>query len=305
LNNLAPIGISTYSRINHLKRTVNALKNNKLAEKSVLYIFSDAPKEGDEKKVGKVREYIKKIDGFKEVNIVERETNNRIFNNRDGMKLMLNKYGKMIFMEEDIVTAPGFLIYMNKALNYYFENKKIFSIGGFSPVNHNINSDVYFSPRFMGWGFAIWQDRFSMLEELPLFNIIKQDKDLINKLKDMGDDMLSMIIKEANSDIDALDIKACYLSAKNDMLNVLPSKTLVKNTGLDGSGEHCGNKNIYINQTLSKKIEFDFKEPFISEKIIHKNNQKYKNNLYKKIVILSKKIKLYNFLRHIKEMIIE
>jgi hypothetical protein len=281
---------------------VNALKNNKLAEKSVLYIFSDAPKKGDEKKVEKVRGYIKTIDGFKEVNIIERETNNRTFNNRDGMKLMLNKYGKMIFMEEDIVTAPGFLIYMNKALNYYFENKKIFSVGGFSPVNHNINSDVYFSPRFMGWGFGIWQDRFSMLEELPLFNIIKQDKVLINKLKDMGDDMLSMIIKEANSDIDALDIKACYLCAKKDVLNVLPSKTLVKNIGLDGSGEHCSNKDIYINQNLSKKIKFDLRDFFINKEIIYKNNQKYKYKWYKKLIILSKKINMYNFLKKIKEI---
>ena len=55
---LAPIGVITYSRLQHLMQTIEALQRNTLAEKSELYIFSDGPKPGDEDKIRKVRDYI-------------------------------------------------------------------------------------------------------------------------------------------------------------------------------------------------------------------------------------------------------
>ena len=55
---LAPIGIPTYNRIEHLTKTVNSLKKNDLAKDSELYIFSDAPKVGDEEEIYVVREYV-------------------------------------------------------------------------------------------------------------------------------------------------------------------------------------------------------------------------------------------------------
>ena len=79
-NELAPIGLSTYSRPAHLKQTVEALQRNILASQSELYVFSDAPKAGDEEAVVKVRSFIKNIDGFKKTTIIERETNDRVFN---------------------------------------------------------------------------------------------------------------------------------------------------------------------------------------------------------------------------------
>ena len=81
MNDLSPIGLSTYSRLEHVMRTVSALKNNTLAKHSELHIFSDAAKPGDELKVKAVRDFLKTIDGFKQVFIYEREQNNRIANN--------------------------------------------------------------------------------------------------------------------------------------------------------------------------------------------------------------------------------
>ena len=130
---LAPIGISTYCRLNHLKQTIIALQRNTLAKESELYIFSDAQKQGDEERVAKVREYIYTIDGFKKIHIVERKTNGRVANNRGGMKHLLEKYGKMIWLEEDIVTTSGFLQFVNEALEFYKDDERIISITGYSP----------------------------------------------------------------------------------------------------------------------------------------------------------------------------
>ena len=63
INNIAPIGISTYKRLEHLKLVINALKRNVLAEECDLYIFSDAAKRGDEEKVNNLRNYLKSVNG--------------------------------------------------------------------------------------------------------------------------------------------------------------------------------------------------------------------------------------------------
>ena len=67
---LAPVVIFVYDRLHHLGMTVNALKNNELAQETKLFIYSD--KELDEASfvnVGKVREYVDRIDGFKEIQL--------------------------------------------------------------------------------------------------------------------------------------------------------------------------------------------------------------------------------------------
>jgi hypothetical protein len=276
-NKLAPISISTYSRLEHLKKTVEALKMNTLAQESVLYIFSDAPRKGDEEIVAQVRAYCHSIEGFKEVNIIEQAVNNMQKNMQDACEIPLNKYGKMIRMEDDIVTGPGFLQFINDGLKIYQDDKRIFSIGGFSPVNHNNHNDIYFSQRAQCWGFGIWKDRFDRIKLLPSFLEIKQDKQTLKRLRKMGDDMIPMIKDESEKQF-AMDIRCCYWCAKENLFNILPSNSLVKNIGLDGSGVHCGVIDIYDNLSVSNKIDFDFNVEYNEKyncQYINKNNKVY------------------------------
>jgi len=258
---LAPIGVSTYSRLNHLNRTMEALKKNTLASESELYVFSDASKAGDEDKVQAVRTYLKTIDGFKRVEIIERQTNSRTYNNRQGIHMLLDKYGKMIFMEEDVVTAPSFLEFMNQALEAYEHNYRIFSISGYCPpikIPLDYPHNVYLLPRFCGWGFGIWKDRFDLIKmTLPqnevnaLFRSPKGKYDFgIGGL-----DMLNMLRKEGDGRLDALDVKIFFRQYQLQMDTIYPVGSLTRNIGLDGSGLHS-RKTSYkdVNLELDKKM---------------------------------------------------
>ncbi len=76
LNKLAPIVLFVYNRVNHTRKTIEALKENQLANESYLYIYSDAAKTENEKEsVDLVRQYIHTITGFKEIIIIKREKN--------------------------------------------------------------------------------------------------------------------------------------------------------------------------------------------------------------------------------------
>jgi len=243
--NLAPVGISTYTRLSHLQRTIDALERNTIAAKSDLYIFSDGPRPGDEEKVEKVRGFLRTIAGFKSVSIFEREANSRVFNNRDGIKRLLKEYGKMIYLEEYIVTAPGFLAFMNLALDTYENNQEIFSICGYRPpieIPAAYDNDAFVLPRFSAWGFGIWKDRFDLIE----MEITPRDykKFLFSPVQVIrfcrgGRDMLGMLRAEARGKIDALDVKIFYLQFLLQMKTVYPVRFLASNIGHDGTGLHC------------------------------------------------------------------
>ena len=126
---LAPIGICTYSRIEHLKQTVEALKTNTLAKESELHIYSDAPRAGDEDKVELLRDYLPHINGFKKVHLILQEENNMLKNTYGAHRALTREYGQSIFMEDDNITSPHFLSFMNEALQKYESNPQILSIG--------------------------------------------------------------------------------------------------------------------------------------------------------------------------------
>ncbi|WP_141089548.1 glycosyltransferase, partial [Campylobacter concisus] len=102
--NLAPIVLFVYNRLDHTKQTIEALQKNEISNKSDLFIYSDAAKNEESKqKVADVREYIKSINGFKNITIIEREKNYGLANSIiDGVTKIVNEYGKVIVLEDDL-----------------------------------------------------------------------------------------------------------------------------------------------------------------------------------------------------------
>ena len=246
MKKIAPIGIITYKRLEHLKKTIKALQNNHLAQESNLYIFSDAPKKGDEAEVDTLRNYLKEIDGFKNISIICRKSNSRRYNSLNAQTMLMEKYEKMIFFEEDIVTNQFFLKYMNDMLNFYKNEKKIFAICGYIPnitFPDYYNHDYFFSKRFSPWGFATWKDRGSV-EALSNYNAyldLMSNPLLLIKgymiSKKTPTFSLRQIYKYKEHRGDAL-LWAKQL--KNNQYCIMPTRSLISNIGLDGSGLHCG-----------------------------------------------------------------
>lgn len=286
---LAPIGITTYVRLSHLMKTVEALRKNTLAEKSLLYIFSDAAIPGDEDKVIKLREFIHAIDGFKEVYVVERKHNGRVENGRGGLKQLLDQYGKVIFLEEDIVTAPGFLEFMNSALDYYENDPGILSIAGYCPpirLPKGYSKDIFILQRFNGWGYATWSDKFDPFD----YDVRKEgadsffsDERSIKAFSKNGEDMYHMLRAEYNHEIDALDVKLMFYEFVSNMFTVYPSKSLVQNIGHDGSGIHCLDSDKFRHEKLWKKTDgFIFYKDIQVDEYIRNENYWFRSIDYKR-----------------------
>jgi hypothetical protein len=239
---------------------VDALAANSLAQDTTVYFFSDAPRPGDEARVEDLRGYLRTVHGFSKVEIIERSENNRIVNNRGGMKQLLEQYGKMIWLEEDIVTAPGFLAFMNEALAFYESDDEVISISGYSPpidMPKNYRHEVYLLDRFCAWGFASWRRKFDP------WGISNQDivvtPEITKRLSEAGQDVPKMLNRVLTGDLDALDVKVMYHQALTGTRTLYPTRSLVQNTGHDGTGVHCVRTDKFKHRFLWDKTDtFEF-----------------------------------------------
>ena len=308
--NLAPIGLSVYIRFVHIKETIEALQKNTLAESSELYIFSDAPRKGDEEKVKIVREYLKTIDGFKNITVFERKKNSIAINNLSGIKYLLDNYGKMIFLEEDIVTAPGFLKYINDALEFYKDDDRILSITGYCPpieIPDDYKHDVFIVQGFNAWGMAMYKNKYNMIgdvEESDYLEIANNKKLRNDFTQNCGEGMFSLLKIESRGEIDALDVKATYHQFKSNMYTMHPIKSLVQNIGNDGSGVHCSANNKFDVELWDKVDGFNFvKDIQTDNRILRPLYNFRKLDTKTKIAEISKKIGLYPILKTIYEKV--
>ena len=268
--NIAPIVLFTYRRVP--KDTIESLLQNNLVEKSELYIFSDGYKnEVDKQDVLDVRKYLKTIDGFKSVKIIEAPNNKGLAKSViTGVSEIINKYEKVVVLEDDLVVSSDFLKYMNETLEFYKNDDRIWSISGYGPKLHcleDYGKDLYLSPRASSWGWASWKDRWDSVDwDVKNFESLKHDKNMKSRFEQGGDDMYKMLELQMLGKIDSWAIRWCFSQFLQGKYTVYPKKSKIVNDGFsDAKGTHnSGNSSKWDvsasdNKVIFEKLEVDLK----------------------------------------------
>lgn len=278
MRQFAPICLFTYNRVDKTIQTVTALKKNFLAKQSDLIIFSDGPKNEDlNEQILKLRSYLKTITGFKSLEIHESKENKGLANSIiGGVNMVIKNYGRVIVLEDDLITTPNFLHFMNQALDFYEGEKKVYSISGYSMKLKSLKdypADFYLGLRASSWGWGTWQERWQNVDwEVQDFNKFKWD--LIRQYRFMkgGSDLPFMLRKQMRSKIDSWAIRWCYHQFKYGLFTVFPAKSKIKNIGFGKAATHT-KKQIGKLETLldkSNQTAFDFSKDLIRNKILEK-----------------------------------
>lgn len=294
---LAPIVLFVYNRPEHTKKTLNALKKNILAKESKLFIFSDSAKsEKDVEKVNEVRKIIKNITGFKSVNIFNSKKNNGLANSIIiGVSKIIKKYGKVIVLEDDLITSKYFLKYMNKALDTYENNLNIIGISGYVYPINNL-PDLFFIKGADCWGWATWARGWNIFEsdgKKLLKNLEK--KELISNFNFNNSYKYSKMLKDQIDGKNNSWAVRWYASAfLKNKLTLYPGKSFVFNIGIDSTGTHGGKNNIYDVELNNKIPDFDnlaiVEDVKSREKFEHffRNNSNLIYRLFKKLNLFLK-----------------
>lgn len=242
---LAPVCLFVYNRLELTKQTVEALQKNFLARKSELFIFSDGAKsENAVEKVKQVREYVKTITGFKSITILEAENNKGLANSIiSGVTQIIEQYGKAIVVEDDLITSPNFLDYMNQSIDRYEKEKKIFAVSGFSfkvtpPKNYEY--DNYCWGRAHSWGWATWKDRWQAVDwEIKDFDTFVASKQQQKAFNRYGSDLSKMLKSTKAGQTDSWFIRFTYSQFKQNRLTVFPALSKVFNNGFVEDATNC------------------------------------------------------------------
>lgn len=265
-----PIALFTYNRPYHTLKTLESLMRNELASNSLLYIYSDGPKsrclEEDKKRISEVRELIRKRQWCREVRIIESEYNKGLAESiKTGVTEVINQYGRVVVLEDDLVTSPTFLNYMNKALNFYENKKSVYSISGYClpPNKFQIPSDyfydVFVSLRNSSWGWGTWADRWNQIDwETNCYNVIKNNERIKEALNRGGDDVFDLLEKLRSDELDIWSIQFTLAHFVNHGISIVPTVSFIDNLGLDGSGINCNPNKKLKNPVLNDKKDLRF-----------------------------------------------
>lgn len=265
-NPLAPIVLFVYNRPWHTKKTLEALSENLLAQESSLIIFVDGPKVNCTSEQLELISQVKMVVAERlwcgKVEIVERESNLGLANSIiKGVTDVVNKYGKVIVLEDDIITSKGFLKFMNDGLNVYEKEDKVMHVSGYIyPVKEKL-PDFFFYQSATCWGWGTWARAWKKFNPnaLDLLNQLNRS-DIFSFNLDDSYNFYGLLKLNASMPNDSWATRWYASMFLNNGLSLHPGRSLTHNIGNDGSGTHPHNSKVYDVVSLAEKIEVAWKE---------------------------------------------
>jgi hypothetical protein len=247
---LAPIVLFIYNRPRHTEQTLAALAASPLAIESDLIIYADGPKRPEHAdSVQETRAIARNAVGFRSVSFVERNENFGLARSIiSGVTETCNTYGRAIVLEDDLVVAPGFLAYMNRALDRYANEENVMQISGYMyPISHPEElPETFFSTLPTSWGWAIWHRAWSSFDP--------DAKDLDKRIghsrmrefnRNDTFEYQRMLSEQASGAIDVWGVRWYATMFLKEGLCLHPANSLVRNIGMDGTGVNCGASDAY------------------------------------------------------------
>jgi hypothetical protein len=246
-----PVVLFVYNRPLHTRKTIEALQRNDLADETSLYVFADGPRyDADCAAVDATRESVRGVSGFKHVEIIERDQNLGLAHSViRGVSEVIAQHGEVIVVEDDLISSPGFLQFMNQALAHYRDEAQVFSVSGFSfPVEKPIGYqyDAYCTYRSMSWSWGTWLNRWQQADwQVSDFASFYGNRRLRKAFNRGGEDLSDLLLLQKKGRIDSWSIIWDYTHYKHDAFCLCPTVSKIVNIGFDGSGVHGVDEHIH------------------------------------------------------------
>jgi hypothetical protein len=267
VNSFAPIIIFAYNRPDALRQTFESLLKCHGVQNHEIIVFCDGPKNLKDKiNTDEVVNYLNNQKETNNLTIVASEKNKGLANSViNGVNEVLKKHKALIVLEDDLVVASNFLEFMNQALDFYRDDKTIFSISGFSPkikIPGNYDLDFYFSPRASSWGWATWKDRWQTVDwEVSSFPQFKKDVKKQIAFTKGGIDLPRMLQNQMKGKIDSWAIRWVYQQHLNQQATVYPTRSKLINVGINENATHTKKTNRFQTEIdTGEQTHFDFKK---------------------------------------------
>ncbi len=269
-----PVLLLTYNRDEELRNALANLASSIDSDRYDLFIHIDAPnifRDEDDGCHKRIQNCIKEYsDKFRRVNVLEEEYHCGLANSViSSVSEVINKYGKIIVIEDDLFLSKDCLNFLNDALTYYENDKSIWSVTGYTPPlesKNNLASDVYFSYRSSSWAWATWKDRWDDIDwEVSDFDEFINDVSLQEDFCRGGYDLPQMLTRQMYGLIDSWAVRWCYSQTKKNMLSVFPKNSRAMHVFSEKSTHVM---EVVKNEAFSDDgTGYSFVEPYIDDEV--------------------------------------
>lgn len=253
-----------YNRPSHTLQTLQALAQNELAKDSLLYIYADGPKENadenDLRQILETRQCIRQEKWCKDLVIIESEKNKGLATSIiEGVTEVVNKHGKIIVLEDDIVTSRGFLKFMNDALDVYVNEEKVWHVSGYwYPVKGSYRlPKTFFFNAATCWGWATWERAWANLiidpKEIQK-KVLERKNGLYHFDLENGYPFSNQLQMNINGAINTWAVKWYGTMFINNAFSLHPNQSLTNNIGFDASGSNCEESSQFTWKKLAKSV---------------------------------------------------
>ena len=254
----APILLFVYNRPSHTRRCIESLLKNSLASESHLFIYADGAKdESQQEAVNEVRSYIRSIQGFKQVTLIERNENWGLARNIiDGVTTQVNRYGKVIVLEDDLIVAPYFLQFMNDALETYKDEPKVGHIQACDFTQDPTLPETFLIKWTGSWGWGTWDRAWKHFNPNGKELLKKLEKRKLTYTFDFNGKygFTRMLRRQIEGKNNSWAIRWNASLFLEDILSLNVGRSLVQNEGFDGTGTNCGGGGLYSSNLHLNKL---------------------------------------------------
>ena len=180
--------------------------------------------------------------GFRSVEVIERDHNFGLADNIIGaVTEVVNKYGRIITLVDDVIASKGFLRYMNEALYLFSEDERVMHISGYMyPHSEKLPETFFFEVPYPGGGWATWKRAWKYFSN-DINSLFVYWSTRWHEFNRFGEDYLQRQLEaNYNGTMYTWFIKWHAVVLKMDGLTLYPHTSLTNNIGFDSSGSNCG-----------------------------------------------------------------
>lgn len=296
----APVVIFAYNRSRQLQETLEALGRNEAAEKTDVFIFSDGPKnEEDAVKVEQTREVIERYqykNNFKSFTVYGYRENQGLAKSViAGVTKVIQQYEKAIVLEDDLITSPDFISYMNAGLEYYGNDEKVGAISGFSSISVKKGkclNGIYKSRTGNSCGWATWLRVWEQVDwDVSDYSIYRSEAKMIQKFNSIQYGISDILDKQMAGFIDSWAVRWDYHFFKNDLWTIYPVASKIQNVGFGKEGSTSRNRFDKRRKIRAKRLPFKMVEKEILPDLTSDTCNYFKVGIMEKLLDWLQKLK--------------
>ncbi len=254
-----PVAVFAYNRPAHLRSTLRALAANPEASETEVFLFSDGPKTAeDEPLVSAVRAVAEEEFTFAALRLEARERNVGLAQNiMDGVSETADAYGSVIVLEDDLVTSPFFLAYMNRALDLYRDEPRVASVHGYVYPTRQPLPETFFIRGADCWGWATWKRAWQHYNPDGTQLLAELQRRGLEAAFDFDEtfEYTRMLHRQTIGKNSSWAVRWYASAFLNDMLTLYPARSLVRNVGHDGTGTHSRQQRHFDVQLSDRPIQ--------------------------------------------------